>query len=107
MNTNSNFKIILFLFSLFLILSSCGAGEKLKSMRKPVDLAKTPLDPDETFSEDPLRMIRAAYFISKLGFKIDNNCLISIRRQAFRIDIVSWERIRDEFIKILRTDVLI
>ena len=65
---------------------------------------KTPLDPDETFSEDPLRMIRAAYFISKLGFKIDNNCLISIRRQAFRIDIVSWERIRDEFIKILKTD---
>ena len=47
MNTNSNFKIILFLLSLFLILSSCGAGEKLKSMRKPVDLAKTPLDPDE------------------------------------------------------------
>ena len=47
MNTNSNFKIILFLFSLFLILSSCGAGEKLKNMRKPVDLAKTPLDPDE------------------------------------------------------------
>jgi len=47
MNTNSNFKIILFLFSLFLILSSCGAGEKLKNIRKPVDLAKTPLDPDE------------------------------------------------------------
>ena len=65
---------------------------------------KTPLGPDETFSEDPLRMIRAAYFISKLGFKIDNNCLTSIRRQAFRIDIVSWERIRDEFIKILKTD---
>ena len=47
MNTNSNFKIILVLFSLFLILSSCGAGEKLKNIRKPVDLAKTPLDPDE------------------------------------------------------------
>ena len=47
MNTNSNFRLILFLLSLFLILSSCGAGEKLKSMRKPVDLAKTPLDPDE------------------------------------------------------------
>ncbi len=47
MNTNSNFKIILFLLSLFLILGSCGAGEKLKNIRKPVDLAKTPLDPDE------------------------------------------------------------
>tara|TARA_Y100000816_G_C25749931_1_gene394391 strand:+ start:51 stop:602 length:552 start_codon:yes stop_codon:yes gene_type:complete len=47
MNTNSKFKIILFLLSFFLILSSCGAGEKLKNIRKPVDLAKTPLDPDE------------------------------------------------------------
>ncbi len=47
MNTNSNFKIIIFLLSLFLILGSCGAGEKLKNIRKPVDLAKTPLDPDE------------------------------------------------------------
>ena len=47
MNTNINFRFILFLLSLFLILSSCGAGEKLKNLRKPVDLAKTPLDPDK------------------------------------------------------------
>ena len=66
-------------------------------------LLKTPLDPDETFSEDPLRMMRAAYFISKLGFKIEKKCFVSIKKQSNRINIVSWERIRDEFIKILKT----
>ena len=65
---------------------------------------KTPFDPDETFSEDPLRMMRAAYFASKLGFKLDESCLRSIKRQISRIGIVSTERIRDEFIKILTTD---
>jgi poly(A) polymerase len=65
---------------------------------------RTPLDPDETFSEDPLRMMRAAYFSSKLGFKIEDKCFQSIQKQSHRIDIVSWERIRDEFIKILKTD---
>ena len=65
---------------------------------------QTPLDPDETFSEDPLRMMRAAYFASKLGFKIEEKCRRSIKKQSSRIDIVSKERIRDEFIKILRTN---
>lgn len=65
----------------------------------------TPLDPDETFSDDPLRMMRAAYFASGLNFKIDRECLTSIKRQADRIGIVSWERISAEFIKILRTPV--
>lgn len=64
---------------------------------------RTPLDPDETFSEDPLRMMRAAYFASKLEFDIENECRASMKRQASRIDIVSWERVRDEFIKILAT----
>ena len=63
----------------------------------------TPLDPDKTFSDDPLRMMRAAYFASKLNFKIDNNSRESIKQNADRIKIVSWERIRDEFIKILNT----
>ena len=66
-------------------------------------ILRTPLDPDETFSDDPLRMMRAAYFASKLGFEIEKECRASIKRQAHRIDIVSWERIRDEFIKILKT----
>ena len=62
------------------------------------------MDPDETFSDDPLRIMRAAYFTSKLRFRIKNNCLDSMKRQAERIIIVSWERKRDEFIKILSTD---
>ena len=66
-------------------------------------ILRTPLDPDETFSEDPLRMMRAAYFASKLDFDIENECRASMKRQAHRVDIVSWERIRDEFIKILKT----
>ena len=66
-------------------------------------ILRTPLDPDATFSEDPLRMMRAAYFASKLGFTIEKECRASMKRQAYRIDIVSWERIRDEFIKILKT----
>jgi putative nucleotidyltransferase with HDIG domain len=66
-------------------------------------ILRTPLDPDETFSEDPLRMMRAAYFASKLGFTIEKQCRASMKRQAYRIDIVSWERIRDEFIKTLKT----
>ena len=67
-------------------------------------ILRTPLDPDETFSEDPLRMMRAAYFASKLGFKIEDKCIDSMKRQSERIKIVSWERIRDEFIKILKTE---
>ena len=66
-------------------------------------ILKTPLDPDETFSEDPLRMMRAAYFASKLGFIIEDKCIDSMKRQSERIKIVSWERIRDELFKILKT----
>ena len=64
---------------------------------------RTPLDPDETFSDDPLRMMRAAYFASKLGFRIEKDCLHSMKRQSKRIEIVSAERITEEFIKILST----
>ena len=64
----------------------------------------TPLDPDETFSEDPLRMMRAAVFASRFKLEIDNACLNSMQKQASRIQIVSWERITAELIKILETD---
>ena len=66
-------------------------------------LIRTPLDPDETFSDDPLRIMRAAYFVSKLDFIIEKDCRQSMREQASRLKIVSWERIRDEFLKILST----
>ena len=82
-------------------------GEIMDPLGGVADLEKkilrTPLDPDKTFSDDPLRMMRAAYFASKLNFKIEPQCRISIIKQAKRIKIVSWERIREEFIKILTT----
>ena len=61
----------------------------------------TPLNPDDTFSEDPLRMLRAAYFVSKYKFDIDKDCYDSIIRQKERISIVSQERITTELCKIL------
>ena len=61
----------------------------------------TPLNPDDTFSEDPLRMLRAAYFASKFEFEIDKKCYDSIIRQKKRISIVSQERITTELCKIL------
>ena len=64
----------------------------------------TPLEVNKTFSEDPLRMIRAAYFSSKLDLKIEQDCIESIKQQADRIKIVSQERITNEFTKILSTD---
>ena len=64
----------------------------------------TPLDPDETFSEDPLRMLRAVVFASRFKLEIDHECLKSMRKQASRIKIVSGERITAELIKILETD---
>ena len=66
-------------------------------------ILKTPLDPDITFSDDPLRMMRAAYFASKLSLSIEKNCLESIKDNAQRISIVSQERITNELFKILGT----
>ena len=63
----------------------------------------TPLDPDKTFSDDPLRMMRAAYFSAKLDMRVDSKIKESMKRQAERIKIVSWERITAEFLKILST----
>ena len=67
-------------------------------------ILRTPLDPDTTFSDDPLRMMRAVRFASQLNFTISEETLASITHNAERIKIVSAERITTELNKILATD---
>jgi poly(A) polymerase len=68
-------------------------------------LMRTPLDPEITFSDDPLRMMRAIRFASQLNFNIDAQALTAISRQKERIGIVSKERITDELNKIILSPV--
>lgn len=64
-------------------------------------LIRTPLNPDQTYSDDPLRMIRAIRFASQLSFTIVDDSLSSIRRNRERINILSKERIAEELNKIV------
>ncbi|EFH28064.1 tRNA nucleotidyltransferase/poly(A) polymerase [Gardnerella vaginalis AMD] len=72
------------------------------------DLAKgvlrTPVDPRQSFDDDPLRMMRAIRFVAQLGFSIEANTAEAIVDMADRLDIVSAERIRDEITKMLLSD---
>lgn len=64
-------------------------------------IIRTPLDPDITFSDDPLRMMRAIRFASQINFKLDSNTYEAIKRNKDRLTIISQERITEEFNKIL------
>lgn len=68
-------------------------------------IIRTPLDPDITYSDDPLRMLRAIRFATQLDFVIEKESLASITRNADRIKIISKERIVDEINKILMAPV--
>ena len=76
--------------------------EGIKDLQK--GLIITPLDPDETFSDDPLRMLRAVRFGAQLEYQVASTALDSISRNVKRLEIISWERIRDEIIKCLKAN---
>ena len=67
-------------------------------------IIKTPLSPDQTFSDDPLRMMRAIRFAAQLNFTIDEKTLQGITANASRIKIITKERIAEELNKILLSD---
>lgn len=83
-------------------------GELIDPFNGVEDLEKgilrTPLEPAQTYSDDPLRMMRAVRFASTLNFKIEENSLQAIQQEAERIKIVSMERIMVEFNKIMLSE---
>ncbi|RYY47710.1 MAG: CCA tRNA nucleotidyltransferase, partial [Actinomycetales bacterium] len=64
-------------------------------------LLRTPVTPEQSFSDDPLRMMRAARFASQLGFGADDATVSAMTAMADRIEIVSAERVRDELVKLV------
>lgn len=91
--------------ALALSLNQSNFGELLDPFNGIADLEnktiRTPLDPDITFSDDPLRIMRAIRFSTQLGFKINDDTLTSISKNRDRIKIISGERIIDELNKIM------
>ncbi|MCK4401477.1 HD domain-containing protein [bacterium] len=67
-------------------------------------IIRTPKDPDSAFEDDSLRILRALRFQSQLGFEIEKNTRISLKKNAFRLLNLSGERIRDEMTKLLLGD---
>lgn len=75
----------------------------LSDLKKGV--IRTPLDPDITFSDDPLRMLRAVRFATQLGFQIEPTCFEAISRNAPRLEIITAERIHIELNKIISAPI--
>jgi len=65
---------------------------------------RTPGTPESSFSDDPLRMMRAARFAAQLGFEVDPSVIAAIKAMAVRIEIISAERVRDEFVKLIMSE---
>lgn len=91
--------------ALAISLSTADFGRVLDPFEGRKDLVnkiiRTPLDPDKTFSDDPLRMLRAIRFATQLGFSIEDQTYQSIQQNRDRITILSQERITDELNKIM------
>tara|TARA_B110000046_G_C13019395_1_gene410316 strand:+ start:1547 stop:2959 length:1413 start_codon:yes stop_codon:yes gene_type:complete len=91
--------------ALALSLKEDNFGELLDPFNGIEDLEnkiiKTPLNPDITYSDDPLRMMRAIRFATQLNFTIEEESLLSIRKNAERLNIITSERIVDELNKIM------
>jgi poly(A) polymerase len=67
-------------------------------------ILRTPHSAEQSFSDDPLRMMRAARFASQLNFEVSSEVLSAMKDMADRISIISAERVRDEFIKLLMSN---
>ena len=92
-------------------LAICLNAERFGELVDPFDgladmedgIIRTPLDPDITFSDDPLRMLRCVRFAAQLNFFIEDKTFSALERNAHRINIISKERIADELNKIMMT----
>lgn len=92
-------------------LAVCLNGGRFGELVDPFDgiadmedgIIRTPLDPDITFSDDPLRMMRCVRFATQLRFLIEDETFEAIERNAERIEIISGERIADELNKVMMT----
>ncbi len=81
------------------LIDTFGGVEDIKNK-----IIKTPLNPNETFNDDPLRILRAFRFASQLNFDVDPKILDAAKNLAERLKIVSQERITDELLKILKSE---
>jgi len=96
-------------FTINTLLENLHTGEILDLTRTAFDdikagIIRTPTEPETTFYDDPLRMLRAIRFAVRFDFSIEQTTYEAIVRDAPRLSIISKERIRDEFVKILLTD---